>query len=194
MSQYNIEMNSFNGSSYDQLFPQTLWSNINGWENSIYTKDETNSQINTLIKEVVPTLDIAKYQHIMDLTPRSNSFNMVFPKEVRDYTSIMIIGSSLKLDGGSSIEFYLGNPNRSSLIGHMRAISSTNTNIGALVFFIGKSNNNSGYITGFYSHTDGPDSNMAYPVSIYNTSNIIYCECSSTGSVVEDGSIVVYGY
>ena len=48
MSQYNIEMNSFNGSSYDQLYPQTLMNNISDWKENIYSKSETDNFINSI--------------------------------------------------------------------------------------------------------------------------------------------------
>ena len=56
MSQYNIEMNSFNGSSYDQLYPQTLLSNVSNWNNSIYSKTEVDNIINSNIEDVEENL------------------------------------------------------------------------------------------------------------------------------------------
>ena len=56
MAQYNIEMNSYDGSQYNQLYPQTLLNNITDWAQNIYNKSETNDQINTIINQTVPSL------------------------------------------------------------------------------------------------------------------------------------------
>lgn len=48
MSQYNIEMNSFNGSSYDQLYPKTVMNNISDWKDNVYSKGETDSLLNSI--------------------------------------------------------------------------------------------------------------------------------------------------
>lgn len=52
MAQYNIEMNSFNGSSYDVLYPRTVLNNVTDWANSIYSKSQVDSQINSLESEI----------------------------------------------------------------------------------------------------------------------------------------------
>lgn len=48
MSIYNIEMNSFNGSSYDVLYPRTVLNNVTDWANSIYSKSQVDSQISQI--------------------------------------------------------------------------------------------------------------------------------------------------
>ena len=50
MSQYNIEMNTYNGSTYDQLYPKTYLSNVLNWSNTIYSKTEVDNIINSNIE------------------------------------------------------------------------------------------------------------------------------------------------
>ena len=54
MSTYNIEMNSYNGSNYDVLYPKTVLNNITNWNSNIYSKaqiDSTISDINDKISK-----------------------------------------------------------------------------------------------------------------------------------------------
>ena len=48
MAQYNIEMNSFDGSQYNQLYPRTLLNNVTDWNGSIYSKSEVDSELNSV--------------------------------------------------------------------------------------------------------------------------------------------------
>lgn len=48
MAQYNIEMNSFDGSQYNQLYPRTLLNNVTDWNGSIYSKSEIDSELNSV--------------------------------------------------------------------------------------------------------------------------------------------------
>lgn len=52
MSTYNIEMNYFNGSGYDQLRPRTILNNVTDWSNTLYSKTQVDSKINTLTSTV----------------------------------------------------------------------------------------------------------------------------------------------
>ena len=52
MSTYNIEMNTYNGSTYDQLFPKTLLNNISDWSSNIYSKSEVNSIQSSLTETI----------------------------------------------------------------------------------------------------------------------------------------------
>ena len=45
---YNIQMNYYDGSSYQELYPRTLLSNVSDWRNSIYNKTEVDSIKSTL--------------------------------------------------------------------------------------------------------------------------------------------------
>ena len=56
MATRNIQMNYYNGSSYDQLYPQTLLSNVSNWNNSIYSKSEVDNIINSNIEDVKENL------------------------------------------------------------------------------------------------------------------------------------------
>ena len=51
----NIEMNYFNGSGYEQLYPRTNMSNISDWNSYVYSKsqvDNTVSGINNSIEDI----------------------------------------------------------------------------------------------------------------------------------------------
>ena len=48
MSTYNIEMNYFNGSGYDQLYPRTNMSNISDWNSYVYSKNQVDEDISSL--------------------------------------------------------------------------------------------------------------------------------------------------
>lgn len=49
MSQYNIEMNSYDGNVYNQLYPQTLLNNVTDWNNSIYNKSQVDNLLNNKV-------------------------------------------------------------------------------------------------------------------------------------------------
>ena len=48
----NIEMNYYNGSAYEVLYPQTLLNNVENWEQNIYSKAQIDSKINSINNEI----------------------------------------------------------------------------------------------------------------------------------------------
>lgn len=44
MANYNIEMQYYNGSSYDTLYPNIPISAVSDWEDNVYSKNEANSK------------------------------------------------------------------------------------------------------------------------------------------------------
>lgn len=62
MANYNIEMNYYNGNSYDILQPKTILNNISDWQNSIYSKTEIDSKISII------------QQELDSFTPTSNNY------------------------------------------------------------------------------------------------------------------------
>lgn len=48
MANYNIEMNYYNGNSYDVLYPTIPLNNVSDWTNTIYSKSQIDSKINTI--------------------------------------------------------------------------------------------------------------------------------------------------
>lgn len=52
MSIYNIEMNYFNGTEYDQLKPNTVMNNISDWNDYIYSKNEVDESIETISDKI----------------------------------------------------------------------------------------------------------------------------------------------
>lgn len=45
MANYNIEMQYYNGSSYDTLYPNIPISAVSDWEDNVYSKNEINNKI-----------------------------------------------------------------------------------------------------------------------------------------------------
>ena len=84
MSTYNIEMNTYNGTTYDQIYPQTLLNNIVDWSNSIYSKNEVNNLINTFKSNFNYLLDILYYTGT-----GSSTQNITLPKN----SELAIVGS-----------------------------------------------------------------------------------------------------
>lgn len=48
----NIEMNYYNGSAYEVLYPQTLLNNVENWEQNIYSKTQIDSKFNSVNNEI----------------------------------------------------------------------------------------------------------------------------------------------
>ena len=46
MANYNIQMEYFNGSSYDVLQPQTILNNITDWASNLYSQSQINDLLN----------------------------------------------------------------------------------------------------------------------------------------------------
>lgn len=74
----NIEMNYFNGSSYEELYPQTNLSNILDWNGQIYSKLEIDSKIspiNDSIAFLQENLSPIKFVSIVTESPFSLTKN-----------------------------------------------------------------------------------------------------------------------
>ena len=90
MAQYNIEMNSFNGSQYNQLYPQTLLNNIMDWSNTIYNKTETDGFISTInssisqINNSVSTLNIKQETIARVNISETSKSSFVVPSTIED--------------------------------------------------------------------------------------------------------------
>ena len=85
MSTYNIEMNAYNGSSYDQLYPQTLLNNVTDWSNNVYSKTEIDNVLNSFS----PTDSSAIVSStITVVTPKSGQ--IIFPKSIFEYKTLGI--------------------------------------------------------------------------------------------------------
>ena len=64
MAQYNIEMNSFDGSNYNQLYPKTSINNIPDWNSVIYSKDSIDDykqSVQETIDSINTTLNTGVY-------------------------------------------------------------------------------------------------------------------------------------
>ena len=98
MAQYNIEMNSFNGSQYNQLYPRTLLNNITDWSNTLYTKTEIDNQKNEIMNAINETSpengELLTSAEISIHTSNIRSDSLTLPKPLRNYRIISIYISS----------------------------------------------------------------------------------------------------
>lgn len=94
MAQYNIEMNSFNGSQYNQLYPRTLLNNITDWRNTLYTKTEIDSQKNEIMNAINETSqengELLTSAKIQLNTSSIRSDRITLPKNVRNYRMLVV--------------------------------------------------------------------------------------------------------
>ena len=75
---YNIQMNYFDGSSYQELNPRTLLANVVDWRNSIYSKTEIDSELSSVNESIgflQENLSPIKFVSIVTEAPFSLSQN-----------------------------------------------------------------------------------------------------------------------
>lgn len=98
MARYNIEMNQFDGSQYNQLYPRTLLNNVTDWSNTLYTKTEIDNQKNEIMNAINETSpengSLLASAEIQINTSRLSSDKIVLPKPLRNYRMISIYISS----------------------------------------------------------------------------------------------------
>lgn len=90
MAQYNIEMNSYDGSQYNQLYPRTLLNNVTDWNGSIYSKSEVDStinSINTKISNIQSFVNIGNWSILI-------SNKTVTQNEINDATTTQVLGQN----------------------------------------------------------------------------------------------------
>ena len=94
MSQYNIEMNLYDGSSYNQLYPQTLLNNVIDWGNNLYNKEEIDNQISEINNEFSSTVKkTIIYNKTVSLT---NGNSVALDLKISDLTGYFIINVKIK--------------------------------------------------------------------------------------------------
>lgn len=130
MSTYNIEMNSYNGSTYDQLYPRTYLSNILDWTSSIYSKTEVDNLISP-INSSVSNIDIQCQELTRISIGSESSGSFVMPETVNNCFLVVFCGSFNSGYQSSGLSIYTS----SSLSG--TAIVTSGTNGTYSVFFQG---------------------------------------------------------
>ena len=94
MAQYNIEMNSYDGSQYNQLYPRTLLNNVTDWSNTLYTKTEIDNQKNEIMNAINETSpengDLLTSAEIQLNTSSIRSDRITLPKNVRSYRMLAV--------------------------------------------------------------------------------------------------------
>ena len=104
MAQYNIEMNSFNGSSYDQLYPQTLINNISNWNSVIYSKEEIDT---TVLQNFQNSITVTQFNLLTTLKPRSKAFTITLPETISSYSTICFIFDEIATTRSMDFNVYI---------------------------------------------------------------------------------------
>ena len=81
MASYNIEMQYYNGSSYDVLYPNIPLSSVSDWEDNVYSKteiDSTISSINDSINNISLSWDSYLTFGLYGINQSTNSLSISF--------------------------------------------------------------------------------------------------------------------
>ena len=179
MANYNIEMNSFNGTSYDVLYPRTLLNNVTNWSSSIYNKSQVDSKINELNSDISSlessitsiNRDITSIESdIKDINGSFGLLNISRSDYKKTSTSEISIGVA-----GPNVLFWAINPtNKITLVNHND--NRGDTQITANMWTIFVNNNGKGVFKPLLSD----------PASYYNyfdISTTIYAGGSNTATI-----------
>lgn len=97
MTQYNIEMNSFNGSTYDQLYPKTLLENVSNWNSSIYSKSEVDgfvSNLNSSISKINTSISNFKMKcdtiTSISISANTEKSSFIIPDTINNYFIVVL--------------------------------------------------------------------------------------------------------
>ena len=97
---YNIQMNYFDGSSYQELNPVTLLANVSDWQDNIYNKTEVDTIKNNLQNDINSIKKfIFQTSFYVNITQPSDSINgdIVFPDYIYNYHKIIVDFSNVSL-------------------------------------------------------------------------------------------------
>lgn len=209
MAQYNIEMSSYNGTSYDQLYPKTLLANVSDWSNSIYsksevyskeetypksnlyTKAEVDSQITNTIDAYIPELDLNKYKEITKVESlNGNRATIISPSNFNDFSSLAIFFNNITVSRSTSIRgTFL---NTGSLYNNQFISTETNGNnlINALIIIFIVND----FWTSLSSSTDTSKEFIGKTGEFVNLVNSLEILLGSNSESFQSGSITIYGY
>lgn len=106
MANYNIEMNSYNGTMYDVLYPRTLLNNITDWSSNIYSKSEVDSQISIIVPELVYNMNLNRFKTLIETSSQSGaSGRIILPENNTEYD--ILIFSFINFQVSSGTDSYL---------------------------------------------------------------------------------------
>lgn len=179
MSQYNIEMNSFNGSSYDQLYPQTLINNISDWNSVIYSKEEINT---TVLQNFQNSITVTQFNLLTTLEPRSKSFTIALPETISSYSTICFIFDEISTPSSVDFSVYMAGDIMEEI--DTIRIGNGNAKYGILIFILDN------YCMSFNSQGQSiKTSDLDYN----NTSSNSFYINSSDSYSIRSGTLLVYG-
>ena len=117
---YNIQMNYYDGSSYQELNPRTLLANVSDWRNSIYNKTEVDSIKSTLqgnidnvensLQNNIDNIHKIRYHtsfnvNLADRTSTTEG-NIAFTDYIYNYNKIIIDLSNIELGDYGFFRFF----------------------------------------------------------------------------------------
>ena len=106
MANYNIQMQYFNGSEYDVLYPNIPLSAVNDWNDNIYSKNEINNKIgnaNYSMNLIGTYIVKSSRNDTGGSTSLPNIFNTIFDEEYEGF--YFVINYMTNID--RSIPFYI---------------------------------------------------------------------------------------
>ena len=180
MSQYNIEMNSYDGSQYNQLYPQTLLNNVTDWSNILYTKNEINNIFtNKQTFSLLTTINCSSYQN-----------SIILPNNIGNYLMLWINVESIRGSRNSIAQFFYG-PDSLFRIGVIG--SGGGAVYGNIFMFINKDIGIASFSEGGSGSTAENSVILNYRNLVNNSTNIIVANYASYGTNVTSGVIRIYG-
>ena len=211
MAQYNIEMSSYNGASYDQLYPKTLLANVSDWNNSIYsksevyskeesysksnlyTKAEVDSQITNTIDAYIPELDLNKYKEITKVESlRGNKVTITSLKNFNDFSSLAILFDNILISDTDYITCNFLNTGSAYTSGLINNIGVSGG--GPEILFLNISIVNNFWIgLGSRLKTVSPDS-WEVAGEWVNSVNSLEISIRNTSCFFQSGTVTIYGY
>lgn len=191
MASYNIEMQCYNGSSYDVLYPNIPISAVSNWEDNVYSKteiDSTISSINNSINNISLSWDSYLTLGLYGINQSTNSLSISFS----DLFCFYIYFSGVRvqeINGNSTFIRMLIN---GEYIGYSIGSYSTSTDdiLGAVCFVNGRN------IISYCRHAEPGSSNATfiYRDNILPSTNYKNLTISATSSdVFYSGTMHVYG-
>ena len=115
---YNITMNYYDGSTYQELYPSTLLNNINDWNNDIYSKTEIDNKVEQINSSVsIIQSSPIKFVKVINNTVFSVGSN-----------SSTIVGSNIDLSNSLGFVYVLVLPGTSGFTSDGMLVLGTNSN------------------------------------------------------------------
>lgn len=189
MANYNIEMQYYNGSSYDILYPNIPLSSISDWEDNVYNKteiDSTISSINSSINSISLSWDSYLTLGLYGINQSTNSLSISFSDLFCFY--IYFSGVSVKEINGSTA--FIGISINGKLLSYSLGSYSSSTAdiLGPICFVNGRD------IVSYCRNSTSGVSTFVYRDNILPSTSYKKLTISATSSdVFYSGTMRVYG-